>query len=179
MTAKSETQRNSNAIHHHYTFTSPLYAIFLYCLSLDRIVTESKHSAYFHKSDQVKVAQNYIPLCIKMSDSEIQKEIENGGGGGGFDFSQPAALGNTVAVKSGKSMMKPRDFVNLLKKRSDVQSIEQRRESFLEECCASNTVVDLDIRAFDITEDFSQQDRDHAIDELCEVFRRPELILKR
>jgi hypothetical protein len=40
-------------------------------------------------------------------------------------------------------------------------------------------VVDLDIRAFDITEDFSQQDRDHAIDELCEVFRRPELILKR
>ena len=179
MTAKSETQRNSNAIHHHYTFTSPLYAIFLYCLSLDRIVTENKRSAYFHKSDQVKVAQNYIPLCIKMSDSEIQKEIENGGGGGGFDFSQPAASANTVAVKSGKSMMKPRDFVNLLKKRSDVQSIEQRRESFLEECCASNTVVDLDIRAFDITEDFSQQDRDHAIDELCEVFRRPELILKR
>ena len=33
-----------------------------------------------------------------MSDSEIQKEIENGGGGGGFDFSQPAALENTVAA---------------------------------------------------------------------------------
>ena len=74
--------------------------------------------------------------------------------------------------------MKPREFLSLLKKRSEVQSIEQRREAFLEKCCAENSEIDLDIRTFDITDDFSQQDRDSAINELCELFNRPELILK-
>ena len=128
------------------------------------------------------VAQTYIPLCIKMSNYEIQKEIENSGGdgdGGGFDFYLPKTSANTVAATSGKSLMKPHEFLSLLKKSFEVQSIEQRREAFLEKCCAENSEIDLDIRTFDITDDFSQQDRDSAINELCELFNRPELILKR
>jgi hypothetical protein len=75
--------------------------------------------------------------------------------------------------------MKPHEFLSLLKKRSEIQSIEQRCEAFLEKCCDENSEIDLDIRTFDITDDFSQQDRDSAINELCELFNRPELILKR
>jgi len=109
-----------------------------------------------------------------MSNSEIQKEVENfsgGGGGGSFDLYQP----NTVAAESGKRVVNPREFLFSLRKKSEAQSIGQKRESFFEECCDKQGI---DIQSFHISEIFSHEEREEVIDDFCREFGRHDLISK-
>ena len=112
-----------------------------------------------------------------MLNSEIQKEIENvssGGDGGGFDLNQVSSA-NTAAIEYGKRLVNPREFLTSRKNKSEAESFGQRRELILEECCK---VEGIDIRSFDISEMFSDEERE-VIDDFCTNLGRYDLISKK